>query len=306
MKVLITSVGLDVAVNLIRYFKKAGDTVIGADINPYGYTAGSVLADEYEQTTFALAPDYIDKMASLIERKGIDIFIPVNDLDVYQVSKNIDRIPCKCIVPPVNVIAMVRDKLVCSKKIHELGLNVPDFLGKDDDTNRVLRDRISAGSKGIKYFSKGAMVPVYDPEISFLQRDIKGQEYTVDVLADEDGKPYYIVRRIRLKVRSGTATKVQIENDESLISDVRKLLENIKLPGFSNIQFIKDEKGVNWFIEINYRFSGGGATTLAVCPEVLEAFKAICKGRKPIQEFNEGVKWGSVVARYYEETVYSR
>ena len=305
MNILISSVGLETSVNLIRYFKKEGDIVTGMDINPYGYTSGSILADKYEQGAIPMAPDYIDKVCEIIKKNDIDIFIPNNDFEVLKISQNIDKIPCKCVIPDFDTVNIIRDKLVCSQRIGELGFKVPSFLNKEDGGNKILRERVSVGSKGITYYSNGAIVPVFDPGTSFLQKTIKGQEYTVDILADKDGTPLYIVPRKRIEVKSGIATKVSIEKDEGLIDEVKKLLESIKLPGFSNIQFMKDDDNVNWFVEINGRFSGAGAATLATCPGYLKTYKQVCEGTLSDKTFNKDVKWGSVVTRYYEETVYT-
>ena len=50
-RILITSVGTATAVNLIKYFHKLGDYIVGTDINAYGYTAGSMLVDEFVRDT---------------------------------------------------------------------------------------------------------------------------------------------------------------------------------------------------------------------------------------------------------------
>ena len=223
MNILISSVGLETSVNLIRYFKKAGDTVTGMDINSYGYTSGSILSDKYIQGAIPMAPDYIDKVCGIIEENNIDIFIPNNDFEVLKIAEKIDRIPCKCVIPDIDTVKVIRDKLVCSRKMEELGFRVPTFLKKEDEGNKILRDRIGVGSKGITYYANGAIVPVFDPGTSFLQKTIKGQEYTVDVLGDKDGTPLYIVPRKRIEVKSGLATKVSIEKDEGLIEEVKKI-----------------------------------------------------------------------------------
>ena len=53
MKILISSVGTSTSVNLIRYFQKIGDYIVGCDINNYGYTAGSILCKNYYKVPYA-------------------------------------------------------------------------------------------------------------------------------------------------------------------------------------------------------------------------------------------------------------
>ena len=85
---------------------------------------------------------------------------------------------------------------------------------------------------------------------------------------------------------------------------MKQILECIKLPGVSNIQFIKDAKGKYWFVEINYRFSGCGAATIAVCANYIDDYKKIVDDRGDFREINMNVKWNTIVTRYYEECVY--
>lgn len=309
MRVLLTSAGTATCVNLIKYLKKSGDYIVVTDINAVGYTAGSLLADRFYQVPLAIEDEFINLLIEIILKENIELLIPINDIEVYICSKSINKIKCQCIVPDVSTIEKVRDKYVCSVQIRNSGILVPEIFDTDDiNFKRILRDRICVGSKGITFFEIGEKCEEYSKQKRFLQKCIsfgREKEYTVDVLADKDGRPIYIVPRERLEVKNGVATKVRISKDIVLINYVKKILDNYKLPGFSNIQFIKDEDGNYWFIEINYRFSGCGAATLAVCPDYLTKFKNIVNNvTYNNTELNADVKWGNIVTRYYEEVVY--
>lgn len=308
MRVLLTSAGTATCTNLIKYLKKLQDYVVVTDINAIGYTAGSLLADRFYQVSLAIEEGFIGMLNEIILKENIELLIPINDIEVYVCSKAIDEIRCQCIVPDVSTIDMIRDKYVCSVQMSNIGIMVPEIFDVDDITvKRILRDRIGVGSKGITFFETGESCKKYSKQTKFLQRCVssgKETEYTVDILADKNGEPIYIVPRERLEVKNGVATKVRISEDISLINSVKIILHEYKLPGFSNIQFIKDEYGNYWFIEINYRFSGCGAATLAVCPDYLMKFKNIVTNALFNTVLNKDVKWGSVVTRYYEEVVY--
>jgi carbamoyl-phosphate synthase large subunit len=303
MRVLITSVGTTTSVNLIKEFKKKGDYVVGVDINPFGYTAGSCLVDKFYQIVWAVDEKYLYSLLKIIESEKIDVLIPINDIEVYIISQNTNRISCKCLIPDEKNINICRDKFVCSEKVAAIGVPVPEILSSGKE-KMILRDRIGVGSKGIEIILKGAKIPEYRMEDKFLQKFISGEEYTVDILADKNGDPVYIVPRKRIEVKSGVATKVEIVNDDKLIHYSKMILEEIKLPGFSNIQFIKDGQGTCWFIEINYRFSGCGAATIAVSKNYIDKFKEFVNGAENNSCINEDVKWNAIVTRYYEECVY--
>lgn len=305
MNILITSVGTATSVGLIKKLKKTGHTVIGTDINPFGYTAGSQMVDYYQQVPYANDGEYVSIIKEIIKVQKIDILIPINDIEIYVLSEHKDELDCFCIIPDKDVIELCRDKLICSRKIKAAGIDVPEILSKDDVTKRrILRDRVGVGSKGIEVLETGVAAGEYDEGEKFLQSFAEGEEYTVDVLADKNGKPVYIVPRKRLEVKSGVATKVRVEKQNELIKTVEKILSNILLPGFSNIQFIKESGGTFQFIEINYRFSGCGAATLAVADGYIESFIGIVNDRGSDKEINADVKWNSVVTRFYEEIVY--
>ena len=107
MRILITSVGTATSVNLIKEFKKRGDYVVGVDINPLGYTAGSCLSDKFYQIVLAVDDSYLPMLSEIIANEKIDILIPINDIEIYTVSQNIDKIACKCIIPDVKTIETV-------------------------------------------------------------------------------------------------------------------------------------------------------------------------------------------------------
>ena len=304
MKVLVTSVGTATSVNLIKHFHKSNDYVVGVDINKIGYTAGSLLVDKFYQVSLAMAETYIEEIVDIIDKENVDLLIPINDIEVYVTARNIEKIHCKCIIPDVKTIEVLRDKYICSTFMKKQGLLVPDILDEDISIDRILRKRIGVGSKGIKVLGKNELCPPYEKVDSFLQKFVTGIEYTVDVLCDKKGNPIYIVPKRRLEVKSGVATKVKIEENNGLIKAVKDILSVIKLPGFSNIQFIRDNEDNYWFIEVNYRFSGGGGTTLAVVDDYLDSFKACLLPDYHVLKLNKNVKWGSIVTRYYEEVVY--
>lgn len=304
MRILITSVGTSNAVNLIRYFHKLGHKIYGTDINEYGHTAGSLLCDRYAKVPFAVEDCYIDTMVSLITEWKIDLFIPIHDIEVFTISKRIEEITCECVIPKTEVIEVLRDKYICNCNMNKIGIPVaPMYFEDKPQIKRILRNRIGNGSNGIRILDPGDSIQNVNPEEAFIQEFIEGNEYTIDALCDKNGNPIYIVPRERVEVKAGVATKVKIEENIELINYCKKILYEFKLPGFSNIQFIKDKEGKYWFIEVNWRFAGSGSSTLAVAPKYLQKFIDSLSGIES-SELNSDVKWNTFVTRYYEELVY--
>ena len=305
MRILVTSVGTATSVNLIRGLKKEGHTVLGTDINPLGYTAGSMLADCFFRIPPASDPGYASALIRILRAEQADLLIPVHDEELEKVASDTSRFPCRVFLPEVSVIRLFRDKTASCEAVAALGVAVPRILKEDDlSVARILKPRVSVGSKGIRILPPGEAGGPWDPGTHLLQAFIDGEEYTVDNLCDGEGNPAWIIPRKRLEVKSGVATKVLVEKNEALISLVRRILSRFLLPGFSNMQFIRSVSGEFFFVEVNPRFSGCGAATLAVTEGYLEHYLDFARGGRFSGEINQGVAWNSVVTRYYEEVVY--
>lgn len=311
MIVCITSIGTATSIGLIKHIRKYDKNIkiIGTDTNEHGYTAGSMLVDKFYRVLSAEHILYINEILNIIENEKIDVIIPINDFEIEVFSRNYNKLSekTKCLIPKLNVIKLVRDKLTCTLKMESLGLRCPKRININCGKKCIIRDRTGVGSKHIKVLYDGEFFEDI-LENQFIQEFINGIEYTVDVLCDELGKPLYIIPRQRLEVKAGVATKVKIIKEMDLIKSVENVLQVIKLPGFSNFQFIIDREGNQWFIEINPRFGGCSSSSLLAAPGMFDCFMRILSGDFRddgiLYENLKTVKWNSIVTRYYEEIIY--
>ena len=303
MRILITSVGTATAIGLIKAIKKIdGYYIIGTDINDYGFTAGSLLVDKFYKVPYAVDDSFVSTIDSIVKQNKIDLVIPINDAEILALSKHANEE--KYIIPSKDIIERIQNKLICSQSVKNYGVLVPQFIDNSFAGKKIVRDFYGVGSKGIKIIEPTDKLIVGDKQ--FAQEFISGDEYTVDVLCDRAGNPSYIIPRRRLEVKSGVATKVFIEKNEALIDAVKRVLKAFLLPGFSNIQFIHSKiDDCYYFIEINFRFSGCGASSLLVAPNMITKFLDIAFNDAKSEDINDEVAWNSVVTRYYEELIYS-
>lgn len=303
-KILITSVGTATAVNLIKGFKRLGSvTLYGTDINPFGYTAGSQMVDGYFKVPLATDPSYLPVVQNIIKDEQIDFFLPINDSEVELISKNKDAIPCKTFLADYETISLTRDKRRCNDLVRSLGIPVAKDVSIDTPCKKVVRNICGVGSTGVWFYEPEETVS-FDSSTQICQEFISGEEYTVDLLCDATGIPAYIIPRKRLQVKAGVATKILVEDVPTLVDSCKKITEKLCLPGFSNIQFIKDEKGDFYFIEINARFSGAGAATLLAAKDYLKTYQNFIEGASSSGSLNKDVSWNAVITRYYEEVMY--
>ncbi len=313
MKILITSIGTATAINLFKLLHEK-HRIVGTDIYPLGYTAGSMMVDDFVQVPLYSSTSYLETLNMAIDEYQIDLLIPAHDYEVQKISKNIDKIHARVIVPSVVTINELSDKFVSAKRINELSIPVADEICSNSNMKGIekviKRDKRGVGSKGIAVYDtcdipSDLLKPSYDNEAYMVQEFIEGDEYTVDVACNLKGEPYLIIPRCRKEVKAGVATKVEIVNDEQLIEYAKVVAEYYRIPGFSNIQFIKKD-GAYYFVEYNYRFGGMSIASALASFNYVEAFvdHVINGAELPVGINQFPVKWGALVTRFYEEKLY--
>ena len=148
----------------------------------------------------------------------------------------------------------------------------------------------------------------YPAELSFylkkvknpiIQEFIKGEEYTIDVLSDFQGKPVGAVPRKRIETKGGVSYKGQIVKNEEMIIKSKLIAEKAGIIGPCNIQCFKS-KGKLFFTEINPRFSGTLILTVAGGFNTPSALLKIFNGEKINFTLNQ-LKDGLLMLRYWEE-----
>ncbi len=319
--VCITSVGTATSVGLILNFRKYDKemTIIGTDINEPGYTAGSLLVDRFYQVPMATEDSYYSAITEILVNEDVDYLIPVNDTEIRAITccaPDIYRY-VNVIIPDIGTIDLVQDKLRASESVSQIGINVPPRIDCDTQKKCIIRDIHGVGSKGIQ-ICDSIQFDEIDKDRQFVQEFIEGDEYTVDVLSDLSGNPLYIIPRLRMEVKSGVCTKAFISEDEGLINDTAAILSKIRIPGFSNVQFIKDKTGRNWFIEINPRFGGFSNASMLAAPDMFLTFLNLLEHNDRLDKCDtdytkrfwnkqdEHISWGAVVTRFYTDMIYER
>lgn len=271
MKILFTSVGR--RVELVQLFKMAAEKVgvdliiFGADVDD---TAPALaFCDERLTVPYISEDDYIPFLKSVCAENKINALIPTIDTDLLTLSQKKNEFGNTLVlVSESEKVSICRDKRLTFEFFNCLGLNSPKVVDCIDDYSSgypaFVKPKDGSSSKdAFKVHSFEELqtfcniVPDY-----IIQPFVEGTEYTVDVLCDFDGNPIFITPRIRLAVRSGEVLKTRIENDESIVLEVMRILDELKPIGPITIQLIKDDNGCNNYIEINPRFGGGAPLSI--------------------------------------------
>lgn len=318
MKVLVTHISYHCSVGAVKLLRKIDAwpiKIVGCSSYPLGMSSGSLLVDQfYQSPMLENANEYLTFIFWLIETENIDLIISSDETELLLFGKHQDRLQGKAVIPPAETIRLFQDKRGSAEAMAALGISVPVMIPYSKllkglpEQKVILRENVSCCSYGI-HITTSTNIPdiqQHFTQTTFAQEYISGQEYTVDVLCDRYGEPQVIVPRERLAIRGGITYKCRIAYEPALIRICQSIYRNYKLPGFSNVQFIIKD-GIPYFIELNPRLGGTTIASSLTSINLMELFIAhFFKGKAlaGLEHYMELVKWGSIVTRYYEETIF--
>lgn len=296
MKILFTSVGR--RVELIQEFRRAAEelnvnlTIIGADIT----TSAPALyfCDETQIVCKIKEPQYISQLLEICESEKIDCLIPTIDTDLLLLAENKEKfeaIGTKVLVSAVDKVKLCRDKRFTADYFISVGLKSPLPV---DDVNKYCLGypafiKPKDGSSSVDAYKVDCEVDlkIYAEKISdyIIQPFVSGREFTIDIFCDYEGNPVYITPRERLAVRAGEVLKTQINQDDKMIEEMKKLIADYKPCGQITVQLIQDEEtGDNYYIEINPRFGGGAPLSIKAGADSSKAVIRMLNGEKLFYE----------------------
>lgn len=308
-RILFTSVGR--RVELMQEFKAAAE-MLGFELEIYG----ADITDTAPALSFCdhtvIVPRikdiaYIPSLLECCKDNHIDALIPTIDTDLLILAKNkkaFQDIGTAVLVSAEEKIAVCRDKRLTSAYFESVGLLAPQpvddfknycagfpaFIKPKDGSSSIFAYKVTDRQE-LESFAK--QVPDY-----IVQPFIEGTEYTVDVFCDFNGEPIYITPRIRLAVRAGEVLKTQIDQDDVIIDEVKKLLTDYKPCGAITIQLIRqNETGNNYYIEINPRYGGGAPLTMKAGANSAVALLKLLNGER-ISYLPKAAEDGAIYCRF--------
>ncbi len=316
MKILFTSVGR--RVELIQEFRRAANeldvelTIIGADIA--SDAPALYFCDEKQIVCRIKDENYIPQLLAICENNEVDCLIPTIDTDLLLLAENkklFEEIGTKVLISATDKVQLCRDKNYTAKYFISLGLKSPLPVNSVEKFVQSMgRGEVSFpafikpkdGSSSINAYRADNLedLKLYADKIQdyIIQPYISGREYTIDVFCDYEGNPVYITPRERLAVRAGEVLKTRITQDETMIFEMLKLVEDYKPCGQITVQLIREEKtGDNYYIEINPRFGGGAPLSIKAGANSAKAVLKMLSGEKlPYHE--KAARDGAVYSRF--------
>jgi HAD superfamily hydrolase (TIGR01549 family) len=291
MRILFTGVGR--RIELLQAFRNAA-LVLNKELKIYGAdmagTAPALAYCDYTRRVVAMKdPGYIQNLIDICVADHIDLLIPTIDTDLLVLSENKEKfeaIGTRVMISAPDKIRICRDKNNTSQFFVDCGLHAPMPVNdwKEYKSGFPAFIKPKDGSSSINAFKveNEEELEVYAGQVEdyIVQPFVSGHEYTIDIFCDWDGSPISIVPRERLQIRAGEVLKTQICMDSAMIEEAKVLCRAFKPCGPMTVQLIRDDAGIDWYIEINPRFGGGAPLSMKAGARSAEAILKLMDGEE--------------------------
>jgi carbamoyl-phosphate synthase large subunit len=293
-------------VDIVDAFGRAGATTVAADVNPLAPAL-------YRADRQALVPrigdeEYIPALRALVDEHDVRLIVPLTDLDQVTLAAAREDLGALVLLPAEETVERLADKYLAHLLFEERGIaSPPTWLpnGVPDDASfpLLVKARNGFGSRHIYRAEDRVQLGFflgYTPVDSIVQACLGGEEFSIDVFCDLDGRCLNAIPRTMIESKGGESIKGMTIRDERLIELARDVAERLQLVGPANIQCFREQDGSHYITDINPRFGGGFPLPLAAGGRYPELALELARGGRPepmLGDFREGI----VMTRFFSD-----
>jgi carbamoyl-phosphate synthase large subunit len=254
-------------------------------------------------------PGYLPALAAVVAEYGVRLVVPVTDIDQTILARHRWTLePALLLAPPYEVCVTTGDKYVAHTFFEEHGIPSPrTWLPADvpDDARYPLLVKIREGF-GSRHIYRAADADElaffvgHTPVESMVQEMCHGEEFSIDVFCDLDGRCLNAIARTMIQSKGGESIKGMSILDRELIEHARRVAETIGIVGPACIQCFREPDGSLPVTDVNPRFGGAFPLPLAAGSGYPELAIALANGERPepcVGEYRAGV----MMTRFYSE-----
>jgi carbamoyl-phosphate synthase large subunit len=291
-------------VSLIRTFQDtlaSGNSIAGADSNIYS-PALKALDIKLNIPRFD-HPDCLNNLLTFCREKSINAIIPLTNRAIEYLDKNrkfFTDLSIKLYINNSEIISICHDKEKLSNFFQDRGITTPSpFDPLSSNFPLISKPKKGEGGKNCIVINDQVDLDYCKSKFPnhILQQFIEGEEYTIDWFSDSNGLPLVVIPRKRIETRAGEVTLSQIDMNEGIIEQAKKMAGVLGLKGPCNLQGFKEPSGRFLFTDINLRFGSGSVHSISQGADIPNLiFKELAEEKL---EFNlTSIKDGSVMSRY--------
>ncbi|HEY8103900.1 MAG TPA: ATP-grasp domain-containing protein [Gaiellaceae bacterium] len=292
-------------VDIVSAFGRAGATTIATDLDPLA--PALYHADRHAFVPRVDDPGYIAALAALVEEHDVRLIVPLTDLDQILLARSRNALkPALALVPDAEVCERMADKYLAHRFFEEHGIAsprswLPDEVSRDARYPLLVKVRDGFGSRHIYRAHDRAELDFflgYTTVDSFVQECCEGEEFSVDVFCDLEGRCLNAIPRTMVQSKGGESIKGMAIKDWELIEHARRVSEEIGVQGPANVQCFREPDGSLPVTDVNLRFGGGFPVPLAAGSRYPELALELARGERPepmLGEFRAGV----VMTRFF-------
>jgi carbamoyl-phosphate synthase large subunit len=289
-------------VDIVTAFARAGATTVAVDVNPLAPAL-------YHASAYSLVPRvdddaYVPALRSLVAEHDVRLVVPLTDLDQHVLAS--EDVGARVLLSALEVVEAMSDKFRAHEFFLERGIAspdtwAPDALPADLPFPVLVKARVGFGSRHIYRASTREQLDfhlAHTPVRSMVQYECRGEEFSIDVFCDFDGRCLNAIPRTMIESKGGESIKGTTIRDEELIEFGRAVAEALPIHGPANIQCFREPDGRLLVTDVNPRFGGAFPLPLAAGSRYPELALELANGGRPeprVGDFREGL----VMTRFF-------
>jgi carbamoyl-phosphate synthase large subunit len=293
-------------VDTVTAFRDAGAIAVGADASPYA--PALYHCDQYALVPLKDEPDYIPALRELINAHDVRLVVPLTDHDQAILSARRNDLGAPILLPDDDVVGTVTDKYLAHLAFEEHGIAspptwLPDEIPDEPPFPVLVKARTGFGSRNIYRAHDRAELDFFlrsTPVDSMVQECCRGEEFSIDVFCDLDGRCLNAIPRTMIESKGGESIKGMTVFDPELIELGCRVAEALPLKGPATVQCFREADASLRITDVNPRFGGAFPLPTAAGSRYPELAIALANGERPeprVGEFRPGV----VMTRFWSE-----
>jgi carbamoyl-phosphate synthase large subunit len=298
-------------VDIMGAFRRAGALTVAADANPLA--PALYHADRHALVPRIDDPGYVPALRALVDEHDVRLIAPLTDLDQATLARARDELGALVLLPETDVVERLADKYLAHLLFDERGIAspatwLPDDVPDDAPFPLLVKARRGFGSRHIYRAEDRGQLDFflgYTPVDSIVQTCLAGEEFSIDVFCDLDGRCLNAIPRTMIESKGGESIKGMTIRDAQLIELARDVAEKLELVGPANIQCFREANGSHLLTDINPRFGGGFPLPLAAGGRYPELALGLARGEHlepQLGDFREGI----VMTRFFSDLSLTR